>query len=257
MKVFAIIPARYNSSRFVGKSLASLDGKPIVQHVYERAREMFDYVAVATDDERIKRAVEGFGGMALMTSEKHNSGTDRIAEALIYMQEAVGCAADVVVNIQGDEPFIDKQTVLSLIEIFEKHSAAQIATPVKRFTELDALLNPNNVKALLTENGRAMYFSRLPIPFLRDLPQEKWLERGLHFHHLGVYAFRAKTLLELTKLAPSALEQAEKLEQNRWLENGYQIYTAQTDAISIGIDTPEDLANAENYIQKLKNNLNK
>jgi 3-deoxy-manno-octulosonate cytidylyltransferase (CMP-KDO synthetase) len=186
-----------------------------------------------------------------MTSPEHRSGTDRCAEALVIMQEESGTRADVAVNVQGDEPFVDPELLSRLAACFDEEST-QIATVVKPFENLADLLNPNNVKAVVTDAGRAIYFSRSPVPYIRGFAQEDWLNRHTFYWHLGLYAFRAGTLSDLTELSPSPLEIAESLEQNRWLENDYHIRVIQTQGEHVAIDTPEDLAYAQTIIQKFK-----
>ena len=248
MKIFGIIPARYASTRFPGKPLVRLGGYAMVEWVYRRASQAFDTVAVATDDERIAEEVRRFGGHAVMTSPEHRSGTDRCAEALGIMQNETGAKADVVVNIQGDEPFVDPQTLSRLAACFDDAST-QIATVVKPFENLSDMLNPNNVKAVMTTSGRAIYFSRSAIPHIRGFSQDEWLNRHVFYRHLGLYAYRADVLCRLTKLQPSPLEIAESLEQNRWLENEFCIRVIQTEGENIAIDTPEDLVIAEKKFQ--------
>ena len=255
MKVFGIIPARYASTRFPGKPLAQLDGRSMVEWVYRRASKAFDTVAVATDDDRIATEVRRFGGCAVMTSPCHRSGTDRCAEALALMQEKTGMKADVVVNVQGDEPFVDPALLTRLAACFNDKNT-EIATLVKPVNTTADLLNPNNVKAVITEAGRAIYFSRSPIPYIRGYAQEEWLNRHTFYLHLGLYAYRADILSRLTQLSPSTLEIAESLEQNRWLENDYFISVIQTQDEGIAIDTPEDLEIAKKMIQKLKDLIN-
>ena len=251
LKVFGIIPARYASTRFPGKPLVQLEGRSMVEWVYRRASVVFDTVAVATDDERIVAEVRRFGGHAVMTSPDHCSGTDRCAEALMLMQDEIGVYADVVVNVQGDEPFIDPALLTRLADCFNDGST-QIATVVKPFENTSDLLNPNNVKAVIAVSGRAVYFSRSPIPYIRGFAQDKWLDRHTFFWHLGLYAYRADVLARLTQLPPSPLEIAESLEQNRWLENDYYIRVIQTHGENIAIDTPEDLEQAKKMVSKFK-----
>ena len=243
MKYLAIIPARYASTRFPGKPLALLGGKPVIQHVYEKAVESLGNAYVATDDERIFNAVEAFGGKAVMTSPYHKSGTDRIEEALTKTGED----CDVVVNIQGDEPFIQQSQILSLCECFTEEST-QIATLGKPFETIEAVRNPNSPKIVVDNNGFAMYFSRSIIPFVRGKEQETWLSYFPFLKHIGLYAYRKEVLSEITKLPQSSLEIAESLEQLRWLQNGYRIKVGVTDVETIGIDTPEDLQKAEEYL---------
>ena len=241
MAFIGIIPARYASTRFPGKPLALIHGRPMVQWVYERACQAgLSQVAVATDDDRIREAVLGFGGQVVMTSPNHRSGTDRCAEAA----RALGASEeDVVVNIQGDEPFIQPDAIRLLTSQFEQPKV-HIATLAKAFTGDENPQNPNMVKVVVAQNGRALYFSRSPIPYFRNeqLPP-------IHYKHVGIYAYRLFVLNELVQLPASPLEEAEKLEQLRWLDNGYDIFVRICDYESIGIDTPEDLKRAENMTQ--------
>ncbi len=244
MKFIGLIPARYASTRFPGKPLALLAGKPVIQHVYEQASKVLDAVYVATDDERIYNKVEEFGGKAVMTSTEHHSGTDRIEEAL----QKVGGDFDVVVNIQGDEPFIQKSQIETLCKCFDDKNT-QIATLGKPFESIEAVENPNSPKIVLDNNGYAMYFSRSIIPFIRGIEKSEWLKKHTFLKHLGVYAYRSNVLNEITKLPQSELELAESLEQLRWLQNGYKIRVGLTNAETVGIDTPDDLKRAEEFIR--------
>lgn len=244
MKFIGLIPARYASTRFPGKPLALLAGKPVIQHVYEQASKVLDAVYVATDDERIYNKVEEFGGKAVMTSTEHHSGTDRIEEALLK----VGGDFDVVVNIQGDEPFIQKSQIETLCKCFDDKNT-QIATLGKPFESIEAVENPNSPKIVLDNNGYAMYFSRSIIPFIRGVEKSEWLKKHTFLKHLGVYAYRSNVLNEITKLPQSELELAESLEQLRWLQNGYKIKVGLTNAETVGIDTPDDLKRAEEFIR--------
>ena len=244
MKFIGLIPARYASTRFPGKPLALLAGKPVIQHVYEQASKVLDAVYVATDDERIYNKVEEFGGKAVMTSTEHHSGTDRIEEALLK----VGGNFDVVVNIQGDEPFIQKSQIETLCKCFDDQ-ITQIATLGKPFESIEAVENPNSPKIVIDNNGYAMYFSRSIIPFIRGVEKNEWLKKHTFLKHLGIYAYRASVLNEITKLPQSELELAESLEQLRWLQNGYKIKVGLTNAETVGIDTPEDLRRAEEFIR--------
>lgn len=233
-----IIPARYASTRFPGKPLALIGDKPMIQHVYEHvAKANLQQCVVATDDERIFNAVEKFGGKVVMTSAQHPSGTDRCGEAADKLLLA---PQDVVINIQGDEPFISADEIRLLMSLFE-NPEVNIATLVKPFTCPDEAMNPNKVKVVLNKDAKALYFSRCPIPFVRDAQ----CKAPTYYQHLGIYAYRYKTLHELIQLTPSMLENSEKLEQLRWLENGYDIYTATCQYEGIGIDTPEDLKQLE------------
>jgi 3-deoxy-manno-octulosonate cytidylyltransferase (CMP-KDO synthetase) len=250
MKVLAIIPARYASTRFPAKPLAQLGGKPIVQRVYEQVKKVVERVVVATDDERIFDAVVSFGGEVVMTSPNHKSGTDRCAEAY----EKLGYEADIIINVQGDEPFIATEQIEALVKCFE-NKAIDIATLVKPFSAeggIDALENPNSPKVVMNGANEAIYFSRSVVPYLRDVERSEWLKHHTFYKHIGIYAFRAKTLGEITRLAQSPLEIAEKLEQLRWLENGYKIGVGITYIETIGIDTPEDLQRAELFLKEQK-----
>jgi len=237
-KPLIIIPARYASTRFPGKPLALINGKPMVQHVFERCLEICDQVVVATDDDRIAEAVTVFGGEFVMTSANHQSGTDRCAEAATLL--ATKYEFDIVINVQGDEPFIATEQIQSIIGCFDDPST-EIATLISPINSTETLFNPNKVKVTRSVDGFALYFSRSPIPFLRDFPENEWLNHTNYFLHIGMYAFRPEILQAVTLLEPSALEKAEKLEQLRWLENGYRIKTEITFKENIGIDTPEDM----------------
>ncbi len=248
MKFIAIIPARYASTRFPGKPLALLGGKPVIERVYEQVAVVLDDVVVATDDERIYEAVRAFGGKVEMTSTEHRSGTDRCWEA--YCKQ--GGTFDVVVNVQGDEPFIRPEQLLAVKRCFDDPST-DIATLVKPFAASDgltALENPNSPKVVLDAQSRALYFSRSVIPYLRGVPREEWLSRQVFYKHIGLYAFRTDVLRAVTALPQSALEKAESLEQLRWLENGYRIGVAVSDCETVGIDTPEDLVKAERFLKE-------
>lgn len=245
-KFIGIIPARYNSSRFPGKPLAKLNTKPMIQWVYENCQKALDNVWVATDDDRIYDAVEGFGGNAIKTSADHQSGTDRCAEAARILEKQVDF--DVVINVQGDEPFVHSEQIELLKSCFKEET--QIATLVKKIDSPNELFNPNRPKAVLDNQYNALYFSRSPIPYVRNSAEKDWLETITFWSHIGMYAYKADVLQEITKLEQGRLEQIESLEQLRWLENGYQIRTAETNHRSIGIDTPEDLQSA---LQLLKN----
>ena len=246
MEFVAIIPARYASTRFPGKPLAMLGGKPVIRRVYEQVTGVLPDAVVATDDERILRAVEEFGGRAVMTSAEHRSGTDRCWEA--YLKQ--GKTYDVVVNVQGDEPFVRASQLEAVKRCFDD-PATDIATLVKPFTKADglaALENPNSPKVVLDAQSRAIYFSRSVIPYLRGVERSEWLAKHTFYKHIGMYAFRTKVLAEVTALPQSSLEKAESLEQLRWLENGYRIGVGISDVETIGIDTPEDLEKAEAFL---------
>ena len=240
MNFLAIIPARYASTRFPGKPLADIGGKTMIRRVYEQASKAFEYTCVATDDERIFSEVKKFGGRVVMTSSDHRSGTDRCREALQNMTRETGMSFDVVVNVQGDEPFIDPKQ-LELLKSCFADASTQIATLVKPIMSNEDLLNPNHVKAILDNKKRAIYFSRSPIPFVRNAEQTKWTDNYPYLKHIGIYAYRASVLSEITALPPSPLEIAESLEQNRWIENGYSIRAELTNDEGVSIDTPEDL----------------
>ena len=247
MNFIGIIPARFQSTRFPGKPLAILDGKPIVQWVYENARKALSEVYVATDDERIFRAVEAFGGKAVFTSANHQSGTDRCAEAAQELARKM--KVDVVVNIQGDEPFIRPEQIESLKNCFNTPET-EIATLIKPISNIAEITNINRPKVVINKNQEAMYFSRSPIPFVRGFNPEEWLAQQTFYSHVGMYAYRYDILLELTRLPVGLLERAESLEQLRWIENGYRIKTAQTHFENIGIDTPEDLEEAVKILKR-------
>lgn len=246
MKFIGIIPARYSSSRFPGKPLAILGGKPVIEHVYRQVSSVMEDVFVATDDQRIYDAVEAFGGKAIMTRSDHKSGTDRICEAL----EKVGGSFDVVINIQGDEPFVQKSQLETVMQCFDD-PRTQIATLGKPFESMEAVENPNSPKIVLDNDGYALYFSRSVIPFVRGKEHEEWLSHFPYLKHIGLYAYRTEVLMEVSKLPQSTLELAESLEQLRWLQNGYKIKVGLTDVETIGIDTPEDLQRAEEKLANL------
>ena len=244
MKFISIIPARYASTRFPGKPLAMLGGKSVIQRVYEKVSGIIEETWVATDDERIFNAVESFGGKAVMTRNDHKSGTDRIEEAI----EKIGGDYDVVINVQGDEPFIQASQIKTVCECFDDPST-EIATLGKPFgNDMDAINNPNSPKIVVDKKGYAMYFSRSVIPFVRGKESKEWPLSYPFLKHIGLYAYRRNVLAEVTRLPQGELEKAESLEQLRWLENGYRIQVALTDVETVGIDTPEDLARAENFL---------
>jgi 3-deoxy-manno-octulosonate cytidylyltransferase (CMP-KDO synthetase) len=248
MKFIGIIPARYASTRFPAKPLALLGGKPVIQRVYEQVSGIFDEAYVATDDERIEAAVKAFGGKVVMTSPNHKSGTDRCYEAFTK----VGGGYDVVVNIQGDEPFIQPSQLEAVKACFEDPTT-QIATLVKPFTTDDgfvALENVNSPKVVVNANMNALYFSRSIIPYQRNADKQDWLAGHTYYKHIGLYAYRAEVLKEITSLPQSSLELAESLEQLRWLENGYTIKVGVTQVETIGIDTSEDVERAEEFLKQ-------
>jgi 3-deoxy-manno-octulosonate cytidylyltransferase (CMP-KDO synthetase) len=243
MKFIAIIPARYASTRFPGKPLAMLGGKTVIQRVYEQAVSVLGEAYVATDDQRIFDAVEAFGGQAVMTRTDHKSGTDRIEEAV----EKIDTDADVIINIQGDEPFIQASQIETLCRLFD-NPQTQIGTLGKPFETMEAVENPNSPKIVCDVNGFALYFSRSVIPFIRGKERNEWFGQYPFLKHLGVYAYRREVLAEITRLPQSPLELAESLEQLRWLQNGYRIRVGLTDVETVGIDTPEDLKRAEIFL---------
>lgn len=248
MKFIGIIPARYASTRFPAKPLAMLGGKPVIQRVYEQVAGVLDEAYVATDDERIEAAVRAFGGKVVMTSVNHKSGTDRCYEAFTKVGEGFG----VVVNIQGDEPFIRPSQLDAIRACFDDENT-QIATLVKPFTPEDgfaALENVNSPKVVIDKSMRALYFSRSIIPYRRNADKQTWLEGHTYYKHIGLYAYRAEVLKEITALPQSSLEVAESLEQLRWLENGYTVKVGISEVETIGIDTPEDLAKAERFLKQ-------
>lgn len=242
MKFIGIIPARYASTRFPGKPLADMKGKYMIQRVYEQACKVLDRVCVATDDERIFNAVQSFGGQVVMTSTEHRSGTDRCFEAYTNL----GGREDVVINIQGDEPFIKPEQIESLIACFDSPQT-QIATLVRPFEAAEgyeALANPNSPKVVMNEHREALYFSRSIIPYLRGVEPTEWPARHTYYKHIGMYGYRADVLARITRLPQSSLEMAESLEQLRWLQNGYTVKVGITTQETIGIDTPADLEKA-------------
>lgn len=244
-KVLGIIPARYLSSRFPGKPLVDIGGKSMLRRVYEQAAActLLDRIIIATDDSRILHHAMEFGAEALLTRNDHVSGTDRCAEVAAHCPEFGVC-----INIQGDEPFLNpaqiERVVIPLLQ-----EQAEISTLAKPVQDLATLQNPNAVKVVFNKNGHALYFSRSPIPYIRDLAEQYWAESQAHYRHLGLYGFQRETLLEIALLPPSPLEKWEALEQLRWLENGKSIFVALTDEETIGIDTPEDVLKALEFLQ--------
>ena len=247
MNFLGIIPARYASTRFPGKPLADLMGKPMIRWVYERVADLLDRVVVATDDERILETVKGWGGEALLTSPGHPSGTDRCLEAYLKLKEKY----DVIINIQGDEPFI-RPSQIELLKMAFSNPSTQIATLVKPFSsddDFENLFNPNTPKVVLNSEGQAIYFSRSVVPYIRNKHHSEWLKSHVFYKHIGIYAYKSQVLEEITSLPPSTLEKAESLEQLRWIEYGYAIRAMITNEETIGIDTPEDLERAANLIR--------
>ena len=248
MEFAAIIPARYASTRFPAKPLAVLGGKPVIIRVCEQASKVFDHVFVATDDERIFNAVNDGGFTPIMTRTDHKSGTDRCYEAFCKC----GVKADVVVNIQGDEPFIQPSQLQTIKSLFDTPET-DIATLVKPFgpdASFEKVANPNSPKVVVDDNWNALYFSRSVIPYLRGIPESEWPSRHTYYKHIGLYAFKADVLKAVTELPQAPLEKAESLEQLRWLSAGYRIKVGVTDVETIGIDTPDDLAAAEVFLKE-------
>jgi 3-deoxy-manno-octulosonate cytidylyltransferase (CMP-KDO synthetase) len=244
MNFVGIIPARYSSTRFPGKPLANIGGKPMIQRVYEQAQQAFAHVFVATDDERIAAAVGAFKGNVVMTAATHQSGTDRCAEAAVKASAAVGQSFDVVVNIQGDEPFVAPSQLEQLKRCFADDSV-QIATLVKLFGSGEDMFSPSSPKVALSADGHALYFSRAAIPHLRGVAPAQWPQQHPFYKHVGLYAYRTDVLQRISRLPQSPLELAEQLEQLRWLEHGYRIKVAITDVETWAVDTPEDLKAVE------------
>ena len=244
-----IIPARYASSRFPGKPLAIIGNKSMIQRVYEQSAKSVSHVYVATDDKRIYDAVMSFGGKAVMTSEDHRSGTDRCAEAADLISVETGGRIDIVINIQGDEPFIKPEQIDLVKECFGDENV-QIATLVRKAEPGEDIFNPNQPKVIINTEGDAIYFSRAAIPYQREGEKSEWTKKHVYYKHIGLYAFRTETLRKITKLVPSPLETAESLEQNRWIENGFRIRTSATIWESIAIDTPDDLDRARLFLEQ-------
>ena len=243
-QILGIIPARYASTRFPGKPLVDIGGKTMIQRVYEQATKakLLSKVIVATDDERIVQEVLSFNGNVAMTRREHQSGTDRCAELANRFQDIAA-----IVNIQGDEPFIDPAQIdLLIMRLMEE--GVEIATLVKKMESLDDLMNPNTAKVVLNKNQEALYFSRSPIPFLRGIDPKEWLKHGTFYQHIGIYGYKKATLLSIANLPKGQLEVVESLEQLRWLEHQYTISVALTDTATFGIDTPEDLLKAEAFL---------
>jgi len=245
MKYLGIIPARYASTRFPGKMLAKIHGKTMIRHVYEQCLKSLTLskVIIATDDERIKEECESFGAQVLMTVPEHPSGTDRCFEAYTKLKEEF----DFIINIQGDEPFIKPEQIDMLISGL--NDKTELSTLIKKIDNNSILFNVGNVKVTFNNKMEALYFSRHPIPYLRGIEEQTWLEKHSFFEHVGLYAYRADILKSITLLEPSSLETAESLEQLRWMENGYKIKLVETNWDSFCVETPEDLIIAESLIQ--------
>ena len=239
-----IIPARYASTRFPGKPLVEIHGISMIERVYKQALQSkkLQEVIVATDDERIYNHVNSFDGKVMMTRSDHATGTDRCEEVLSKQSTKF----DAVINIQGDEPFIQPEQIDLLISCFDDEEV-QIATLVKKIISVEELLNTNTPKVVIAQNGDALYFSRQPIPFKKDVPVDEWLQHGTYYKHIGIYGYKAEILPKLTSLPQAKSEMLESLEQLRWLENGYHIRIKVTEFETIAIDTPDDLDKARRY----------
>lgn len=240
MNILGIIPARYASTRFPGKPLADIKGKTMIHRVFENTKKTLSNVVVATDSRLIEKEVKQFGGNVIITSKNHKSGTDRCAEALDKYEKETEKIFDIVINIQGDEPFIHREHLTKLIDCFND-SKTEIATLINEIKSNNDIFNPNKPKVIINNHKYAIYFSRSPIPYLRGVEKENWHLHHTFYQHIGIYAYRSEILKKITKLTVSGLEVAESLEQNRWLENGFKIKTDITDKKSISVDTPEDL----------------
>ena len=249
MRFLGIIPARYASTRFPGKPLVDIAGKMMIQRVYERAAQVLEEVWVATDDARIEEAVKGFGGKVVMTSEACASGTDRCREAAERITATTERSFDVVVNIQGDEPFLHPEMLERLTSCFDDEKA-DIATLANPAIYKEDLFNPSEAKVVFDKNKDALYFSRSPVPYVMEVDEADWLEHHTFYKHVGVYAYKMDVLRKITELPVSSLEATERLEQNRWLENGFRIKVEITDHESVPVDTPEDLKRIQRLLDK-------
>ena len=253
MRILAVIPARFSSSRLPGKPLELIGAKPMIQHVYEqvkKAKKIFD-VVVATDDERIVQAITGIGGKAQLTNSNHLSGTDRVIEIMKHFPDADG-----IINIQGDEPFIEPEEIELVAKILiEKGSSYPLAaTLVKKLVDPKKLENPSIIKVVVSSEGKAIYFSRSPIPFIRDHSNRNdWPLKHPFWQHIGIYGYNIKALQQISQMPPSLLEKAESLEQLRWIENEIPIFTAETKGANFSVDTPEDLEQARIHYKKSNN----
>jgi 3-deoxy-manno-octulosonate cytidylyltransferase (CMP-KDO synthetase) len=245
IRILAIIPARFASTRFPGKPVADIAGKSMIRRVYEQAKKssLLSDVIVATDHPSIYDHVIAFGGAACMTSENHPSGTDRCYEALTMQPEVF----DYVINVQGDEPFIAPEQIDLLASLLD--GKVELATLIKAIQDEEQLFNPNLVRVVVNKQDEAIYFTRSVIPYLRNVPQQEWFAKHTFFKHIGMYAYRADVLQKITRLEISSLEKAESLEQLRWIENGFKIKVAVTPLETVGIDTPEDIAKALAFLK--------
>ena len=246
MKIAGIIPARYASSRFPGKPLAIIHNKPMIQHVYEQASKVdqLDELIVATDDPRIEKVVKEFGGKVMMTKPTHSSGTERCAEVQKTLKHS-GNLFDIIINIQGDEPFIDPKQIDLVASCFKEENV-QIATLAKKIDNEKELFDPNIVKIITDINDKAIYFSRQTLPYFRSQQIENWIQLSAHYKHIGIYAYHSAILEEIVTLRKTPLEEAESLEQLRWIENGYAIKVKKTSIESYAVDVPEDLSKFSN-----------
>ena len=242
-QVLVVIPARHASVRFPGKPLASIAGRPMIQHVVERARQAATAtrVVIATDDDRIVQAAKAFGGEAILTRGDHRTGTDRVAEVAAHTQ------ADIYVNVQGDEPLVDPGTIDALANAMLEDDQIAIATPITAIVHKNDIVDPNVVKAVLDFDGNALYFSRAPIPWVRDTGAHVMAR---HWKHIGIYAFRRAALLEFPTLPPGDLEHIEQLEQLRWLENGFRIRAVETEYDAVSVDVPADIERVEKILRE-------
>lgn len=246
IKAYGIIPARFASTRFPGKPLVEIAGKSMIRRVYEQCKscEKLSDVIVATDDLQIFEHVKAFGGKVIMTSANHVSGTSRLGEVVEKITD-IDIVKDIIVNIQGDEPFVDPRQIEKLVALLSQNEV-QIGTLISRISLADDIFNPNIVKVITDKNGKALIFSRSPLPFVRGVSKEKWFDTHSFFRHIGMYAYKPNVLIELNKLPEAEIEKTESLEQLRWLFHGYSIFTSETDIETIGIDTPEDLLKLTN-----------
>ncbi len=243
LKTLAVIPARYDSTRFPGKALAPITGKPMIQHVYKRVQQArsVSRVLVATDDERIVRAVEAFGGEAMLTRQEHRCGTERVAEVAAHVP------AEIYINVQGDEPLIDPAAIDAAVEVVAEDSAVAVATLQTPIRQVAEIMDPNVVKVVLEFQGDALYFSRAPIPWVRD---ETFRHAVRHLKHIGLYVYRRAALFDYPTLPPGELERLEQLEQLRWLENGYRIRAVETEYDAVSVDVPADVERVEQILRE-------
>jgi 3-deoxy-manno-octulosonate cytidylyltransferase (CMP-KDO synthetase) len=247
MKITGFIPSRYGSTRFPGKPLVMIDGKSMIQRVYEQALKCpeLSSVIIATDSDVIEKHVRSFNGNVVMTSEKHNSGTERCNEVVEKLGLDQEDPDNVIINIQGDEPFIDPGQITELASLFAD-KAVKLGTLARKIDSSEELGNPNVVKVIFDKNSKAIYFSRFPVPYFSKTEKEQWIEKRDYYKHVGIYGYRCATLREISRLPQSSLEKAESLEQLRWIENGYAVYVKETEYESIAVDVPEDLLKITN-----------